>query len=134
MLETRVVPVDTVSMSAAPPLEADQQELINVLAAYRAAEQAAPKTPRSKAVAETAPASEPDSPINGEVAGSDAEDDAHWIPRLRELPGIAVERLSPLHGQLIAHGLLRFNLLGRAAGMGYRVTPEGRDVLARVSG
>lgn len=62
----------------------------------------------------------------------EADDDDGWIPRLRELPGVAAERLSPLHGQLIAHGLLKFNLLGRTAGVGYRLTPEGRDVLARV--
>lgn len=126
MLQTPVAPVDTVSMSATTVRETDQQELICVLAAYRAAEQAAPRPVR------TAPTPEPaaESPVDG--SQPEADDDDGWIPRLRELPGVAAERLSPLHGQLIAHGLLKFNLLGRTAGVGYRLTPEGRDVLARV--
>jgi hypothetical protein len=132
MLETRITPVDTVSMSEMTALATDQQELISVLAAYRAAEQAAPKPARSTPALEATPIPAQTSTVAGESAEADADDDAGWIPRLRELQGIAAERLSPLHGQLIAHGLLRFNLLGRAAGVGYRVTPEGRDVLARV--
>lgn len=124
MLSASVAPVDTVSMSDMTAQATDQQELISVLAAYRVAEQAAPKPARSAAT--------PAPTVVAETPNPDADDDAGWIPRLRELPGIAAERLSPLHGQLIAHGLLRFNLLGRTAGVGYRLTPEGRDVLARV--
>lgn len=126
MLERSVAPVDTVSMSATTVFETDQQELICVLAAYRSAEQAAPRPARST------PPAELQADGSAEPTLAEADDDAGWIPRLRELPGVAAERLSPLHGQLIAHGLLKFNLLGRTTGVGYRVTPEGRDVLARV--
>jgi hypothetical protein len=123
MLETPVAPVDTLGMSEATAVLNDQQELICVLAAYRAAEQADPEpspAPPAVAVESTEPFAE----------NAEAEPDTGWIPRLRELQGIAAERLAPLHGQLIAHGLLRFNLLGRTAGVGYRVTPEGRQLLA----
>lgn len=120
-LETPVAPVDTLGMSEATAVLNDQQELISVLAAYRSAEQtdlgpaqSVPAVEFSELVAESA----------------EVESDTGWIPRLRELPGVAAERLALLHGQLIAHGLLRFNLLGRTAGVGYRVTPEGRQLLA----
>lgn len=121
MLETPVAPVDTLGMSEATAVLTDQQELICVLAAYRAAEQADPECTQPVVCVETGDS-------NGESA--EAESGAGWIPRLRDLPGIAINRLAPLHGQLIAHGLLRFNLLGRMAGVGYRVTPEGRQLLA----
>jgi hypothetical protein len=108
-------------MSEATAVLNDQQELINVLAAYRAAEQT------DLGHAQPAVAVESSEPV---AETSEAESDTGWIPRLRELPGIAAERLALLHGQLIAHGLLRFNLLGRTAGVGYRVTPEGRQMLS----
>lgn len=109
-------------MSDASALSTDQQDLICILAAYQAAQMT---VPAAAALAKPAPAE-----IGTEVA--DAEDDTGWVPRLRELPSVAAERLAPLHGQLIAHGLLKFNLLGRTQGVGYRVTPEGREVLARM--
>jgi hypothetical protein len=121
-LETHVAPVDTLGMSEATAVLNEQQELICVLAAYRAAEQADPVHVEQPAVA--VEAAEPG------VEAVEAESDTSWIPRLRELPGVAGDRLALLHGQLIAHGLLRFNLLGRTAGVGYRVTPEGRQLLA----
>jgi hypothetical protein len=121
MLETPVAPVDTLGMSEATAVLNDQQELICVLAAYRAAEQADPEPSQPVVAVE---------PIDLSTENAEAESDTGWIPRLRELQGIAAERLAPLHGQLIAHGLLRFNLLGRTAGVGYRVTPEGRQLLA----
>lgn len=102
----------------------DQQELISILAAYRAAEQT--DLGGTQPVVAVVAVDEGDA--TGENA--EAEADTGWIPRLPELPGVAADRLAPLHGQLIAHGLLRFNLLGRTAGMGYRVTPEGRQLLA----
>jgi len=120
MLETPVMPVDTISMSDLTALLTDQQELISVLAAYRSAEQSDLLDSRPAA----APAADP-SPQSTE-----SEPEARWVPRLPELPGIPSEQLAPLHGQLIAHGLLRFNLLSRTAGVGYRVTPEGREALA----
>jgi hypothetical protein len=110
-------------MSDPTALLIDQQELISVLAAYRTAECGAAIVSRP---AETASADA--TAEHSESAAADS--DTGWIPRLRDLPGIAAERLAPLHGQLIAHGLLRFNLLGRTAGVGYRVTPEGRQLLS----
>jgi hypothetical protein len=41
-------------------------------------------------------------------------------------------RLAPIHGKLIALGLLRFQLLGRMAGVVYRLTPDARQSLQRV--
>ncbi len=120
-------PVDTISMRDTTALPTDQQELICILTAYQAAQRAQPgaaaKLPLSP---EFAGVDNPDAEANPE-----AEEETGWIPRVRELPGIAAERLAPLHGQLIAHGLLKFNLLGRSQGVGYRVTGEGRDLLTR---
>jgi hypothetical protein len=120
-VETPVAPVDTLGMSEATAVLNDQQELISVLAAYRTAEQTDLGQVQPVVAVES---SEPG------VESADAESDTGWIPRLRELPGVAAERLALLHGQLIAHGLLRFSLLGRTAGVGYRVTPEGRQLIA----
>lgn len=67
--------------------------------------------------------------LSSDAAAPDEEDDTRWIPRLMDSPGLPADRVAPLHGQLIAHGLLRFQLLSRTAGIGYRVTPEGRAAL-----
>ena len=127
MLETPVAPVDTVNMHEMTDLLTEQQDLISVLAAYRDAEQADAKEPPRAAAA-------PGAPVEADVSEAENEHNSEprWIPRLRDLPGIAAEQLAPLHGQLIAHGLLRFNLLGRKDGVGYRVTPEGRQALTAV--
>lgn len=67
-----------------------------------------------------------------EVDADEAEETAiGWVPRLREVSGIAPERLGPLHGQLIALGLLKFQLTGRTSGILYRLSPEGRSELSR---
>ena len=41
-------------------------------------------------------------------------------------------QLPAIHGGLIAAGFLRFELLNREAGMGYRVSPQGRAALKSV--
>lgn len=65
--------------------------------------------------------------------GADGEE-AGWTPRLAEVDGIDCARLAPMHGKLIAHGLLSFQLTGRTSGVVYRVSPDGRDALRRLSG
>ena len=61
----------------------------------------------------------------GEAAGS-----LEWVPRLSRLDGIEPERLSALHGKLIALGLLSFEVSGKS-GMQYQLSPLGRRTLAR---
>ena len=56
-----------------------------------------------------------------------------WVPRLGQVAGISETRLGALHGQLIALGLLKFQLTGRTSGIVYRVSPEGRAELQRAS-
>jgi hypothetical protein len=60
--------------------------------------------------------------------------DAHeqWVPRLTDVEAVPREALPALHGKLIALGLLRFELFGRAHGMRYRLSPEGRSLLGRL--
>ena len=53
-----------------------------------------------------------------------------WVARLRSVDGIPADRLAPIHGRLIAHGLLQFQLQGRDEGVLYRVTTAGRQKLA----
>ncbi len=52
-----------------------------------------------------------------------------WVARLPLLDGVSAERLAPLHGALIARGLLSFQLLDHNGGIVYRLTPEGRSAL-----
>jgi hypothetical protein len=64
--------------------------------------------------------------VEGEAVG--------WVPRLAVVEQVSPERLAPLHGKLIALGLLRFQLLDRTGGMVYRLSPEGRRALAGTLG
>jgi len=52
-----------------------------------------------------------------------------WVSRLREVDGIPADRMAPIHGRLIAQGLLQFQLQGREDGVVYRVTSAGRQML-----
>lgn len=54
---------------------------------------------------------------------------AIWVPRIREVEGVPGDQLAPIHGRLIALGLINFQLQGREEGVLYRVTPEGRKAL-----
>lgn len=65
-----------------------------------------------------------------EVADDDA---AGWIPRLAMVEQVSPERMAPIHGRLIALGLLKFQLLDRS-GMVYRLSPEGRFALGGTPG
>ena len=56
---------------------------------------------------------------------------AIWVPRIREVEGVPGDQLAPVHGRLIALGLLNFQLQGRDEGVLYRVTPEGRRAVER---
>ena len=70
------------------------------------------------------------------VPADDAEADVEssgWSPRIAEIPGIDQACLAPMHGKLIAHGLLNFELTGRSTGVVYRVSPEGRNLLKRAA-
>jgi hypothetical protein len=83
-------------------------------------------------------ATEADAPATEEPEANDAEPDGagrglHWSSRLTSVAGVPNERLAPLHGRLIAHGLLLFNLGGRDTGVLYRVTGEARRLVAELS-
>jgi hypothetical protein len=54
-----------------------------------------------------------------------------WVPRLSRLDGVEPDRLSALHGKLIALGLLSFEISGKL-GMQYQISPLGRRTLDRV--
>jgi hypothetical protein len=54
-----------------------------------------------------------------------------WVDRIYEAPGIEPGQLSGIHGQLIARGLLRFEFSGRARGLQYQLSPQGREALGR---
>lgn len=126
---------------------------LTVLAAYVAAEESAAQARRqldtqripSQAASSTCPA---EFSANGhavadgttdsdEHAGMDTEESAaspgsrsFWVARLRVIEGIARDRLAPIHGRLIAQGLLQFQLQGRDEGLVYRTTGAARDLLA----
>lgn len=52
-----------------------------------------------------------------------------WIARPVSIEGVEPDQLSPLHGKLIAFGLLDVDVDIRHAGVRYRLTTEGRDAL-----
>lgn len=69
-----------------------------------------------------------------DLTENDADDDgAGWVPRLVDVPGVDDARLAPMHGKLIAHGLLSFQLTGRTSGVVYRVSADGRDALRQLA-
>lgn len=108
-----------------------------VLEAYltkttEAAEERAAERQRAKAAAkQNAEHTEDESEFNGE--GSDSGHDLttatedRWLSRIDEVEGVEPEELSSVHGRLIAHGFLKFKLVGRD-GLVYQLTPLGRRV------
>ncbi len=125
-----------------------------VLAAYHAEEQAAAEVAAEakKQAKKAATAAEPEVVIQPECgeqpeAGEQSNDcecpddvsapeapakvptddiaESRWINRIMEVEDVPEDELSTAHGQLIAHGLLKFKLLGRD-GMGYQLTSLGR--------
>ncbi len=86
-----------------------------VLRAYAEAIAALPKTPELDDATESEAGHEPRR--------------SHWVLRLREVQGVAAGRLAPIHGRLIALGLLQFQLDGRTIGVAYQLTVEGRQAL-----
>ena len=64
-----------------------------------------------------------------EAGRAASEEHTGWVERLRSIPGIAEGDLPRIHGRLIAFGMLRFHLEGRASGMEYQLTGAGRRLL-----
>lgn len=58
-----------------------------------------------------------------------ADEKTGWLPRIAAVEGLVPEQLSPVHGKLIALGLLKFEIGNGAEGVHYQVTPLGRQAL-----
>ncbi len=56
-----------------------------------------------------------------------------WRPRITAVAGLAAEKLSVIHGKLIALGMLKFEISNRADGVQYQLTPLGRQALLPVA-
>ena len=71
-------------------------------------------------------------PVEEESADAESEvpRTAIWVPRIQEVEGVSGDQLAPIHGRLIAFGLLNFQLQGREEGVVYRLTPDGRKALS----
>ena len=111
-----------------------------MLAAYREKEQQAAErwAIQRKKAKKAAKAASDDSAPEPSVAEKPFSPD-EWIPRFESVDGVSDEELSSIHGRLIAHGFLKFKLLGRTDGLGYQLTRLGmqgamsRDERAAVS-
>jgi len=57
-----------------------------------------------------------------------------WHPRLATLDGIESGKLASIHGQLIAFGMLRFEIRDRSGGLVYRPSTDGMAALHRIDG
>lgn len=90
------------------------QTEVDVLGAYADAEQALSAT-------------RPKQPENEESETQHTT----WVGRIQDIEGVPRDQLAPIHGRLIALGLLHFQLQGRDEGVVYRVTPEGRRALSK---
>lgn len=114
--------------SVLAPVALDTQSA-RVLAAYETAQQ--------RAAESAVPLKANDARIDSSSDAQEASDDDSapgWVQRLSTIEGVPPERLAPLHGRLIAQGLLRFQLLDHTGGVVYRLTPEGRSILAVARG
>jgi hypothetical protein len=60
---------------------------------------------------------------------SQSADAEAWISRIAGMPGIESSVLSSVHGKLIAHGFLKFEVGARDAGVLYQLTPLGRQAV-----
>ncbi len=69
-------------------------------------------------------------PQRSDDAGENVPQAAIWVSRRNEIEGVPGDQLAPIHGRLIALGLLNFQLQGREEGVVYRLSPEGRQALS----
>ena len=61
-------------------------------------------------------------------------DEEEWVPRLHTISGVAETHLPRIHGKLMAYGLLKFRLAGRAEGVLYQVSSAGLEALRMLEG
>lgn len=52
-----------------------------------------------------------------------------WLERVDQLSGVDVDQLTALHGQLIASGMLKFEISGRSVGLKYQLSQQGKKAL-----
>ena len=54
-----------------------------------------------------------------------------WLQRLEPTDNLDGEQLTQIHGELIALGMLKFELTNRETGLRYRVSERGKSTLER---
>ena len=106
-----------------------------VLEAYQVAEETGDVDPNGAIVGDQGMASDDglDRIDGGSVIGlaelADEDESREWMPRVVSLDGFDGERLSSLHGRLIALGWLGFDVGDRMTGIRYQLTRDGQRVL-----
>ena len=68
-------------------------------------------------------------PVIGLAEVADEAESKEWLPRVVSLEGFDGERLSSLHGRLIALGWLGFDVGDSVTGIRYQLTRDGQRVL-----
>ena len=68
------------------------------------------------------------------VAKEQREEFDGWLPRVAAVEGVRDERLTRIHGKLIAMGFLKFQLAGRTDGVRYQVSRLGLQAVNRLNG
>ena len=65
------------------------------------------------------------------AAGDQDSEDSQigWVGRVHHLDGVDPQRMSTLHGRVIALGYLKFQLIDRQIGLRYRLTPAGKQLV-----
>ena len=106
-----------------------------VLEAYQEVEETGGAEPDESTTDDQGMASDdgPDRGDEGPVIGLaeliDDVESKEWLPRVVSLEGFDGERLSSLHGRLIALGWLGFDVGDRVTGIRYQLTRDGQRVL-----
>lgn len=67
--------------------------------------------------------------VRDATAKASREDHDGWLDRFDAVDGVDPQRLTQVHGQLIAMGMLRFELASRSVGLRYQISPRGRQAL-----
>ena len=106
-----------------------------VLEAYQEVEEVGASEPDESTMDDQGMASDdgPDrgdeEPVIGLAEFVDDVEMKEWLPRVVSLEGFDGERLSSLHGRLIALGWLGFDVGARVPGIRYQLTRDGQRVL-----
>ncbi|MEZ6063311.1 MAG: hypothetical protein R3C19_23435 [Planctomycetaceae bacterium] len=67
--------------------------------------------------------------LRDQTVRASGDDHDGWLERFDNVDGLDQDSLTQAHGQLIAMGMLKFELASRSVGLRYQISPRGRQAL-----